>query len=57
MWTWKFTEVECRLLCLQALSVHFEVYRSGMWTVVLTCIKFGNSSLQKWRVDCCVNRH
>ena len=38
MWTLKFTEVECRLLCLQALSVDFEIYRSGEWTVVFTGI-------------------
>ena len=34
----KFTEVECGLLCLQAFSVNFEVYRSGEWTVVFTGI-------------------
>ena len=41
MWTLKFTDVECRLLCLKALSVDFEIYRSGEWTVVFTGIKCG----------------
>ena len=39
MWTLKFTEVECGLLCLHALNVHFEIYRSEVWTVVFTGIK------------------
>ena len=30
VWTLKFTDVECRLLCLQAFSVDFEIYRRGV---------------------------
>ena len=37
----------------------FEFYRSGVWTVVFTCIKCAlwTFKLTEVRVDCCVNRH
>ena len=58
VWTLNFTELECGLLCLLALSVHFEIYRTFKLTEVrVDCCVNRHIVWTEWRVDCCVYRH